>query len=292
MNMTAEPVAKVGDGNLPGTLYLVPTPIGNLGDITIRALEILGRVSRILAEDTRHTGILLRHHHIATPQLSLTEHNVSKRLAWILEELAAGRDLAVVSDAGMPLVCDPGLPVVREVAARGWPVIALPGPCAPVTALAASGFAGDAFVFEGFLPKKPGQRQTRLALLARESRTVIFFESPHRLQAVLEELVPLLEEQRQVVVARELTKLYENYHRGNARTLADHFRDHPPRGEIVVLLAGQTTPVTAEGAVAQLLDQWLPELGIAETVRRVARQTGLPRSQVYGLALNKQGKMP
>ncbi|NGZ26803.1 MAG: 16S rRNA (cytidine(1402)-2'-O)-methyltransferase [Magnetococcales bacterium] len=283
--MTARPATNGGDGKQPGILYLVPTPIGNLADITLRALEVLSKVSRVLAEDTRHTGHLLTHHKISTPLWSLTEHNVSKRLEQVMEELAAGRDLALVSDAGMPLVCDPGLPLVQEVIRRDWPLSVLPGACAPVTALAASGFAGDSFIFEGFLPKKSGQRVARLQKSMQENRTIVLFESPHRLLDLLKELTTLLPAGRQVVVAREMTKLYESYHRGDAATLLQHFQDEPPRGEIVVVIeGGEGIPASPE-EVDEQLRSLLPTLGTREAARQVALQCGLSRSQVYQRAL-------
>ena len=221
----------------PGKLYIVPTPIGNLKDITYRAVEVLRLVDRILAEDTRTTGTLLKHYQIDSALKSFHAFNEHQKLASIIEELNDGAQLALVSDAGTPGISDPGFLLVREVLKEGLAVEVLPGATAFVPALLKSGFPCDKFVFEGFLPHKKG-RQTRLKHLMDEDRTIIFYESPHRLVKLLEQLQEFFPA-REVSVSRELTKLHEETINGTASTLLDHFREKNPRGEIVVVLRGK-----------------------------------------------------
>ena len=218
-------------------LYLVPTPIGNLEDMTLRAIRILKEADLVLAEDTRTSGKLLRHFEIDTPMQSYHMHNEHKVLDRILKRLEQGERIAVISDAGTPGISDPGFLLTRACIKAGIDVECLPGPTAFVPALVNSGFPCDKFVFEGFLPPKKG-RQTRLELLSRETRTMIFYESPHKLIKTLGQFAAHFGENRMISVSRELTKLYEETLRGPVRTILEHFELHVPKGEIVVVVKG------------------------------------------------------
>lgn len=272
-----------------GRLYIVPTPIGNLDDMTFRAVRILKSVDRILAEDTRHTHILCVHYGIATPMTSFNDHNAAMRLPGLMLALGEGATMALVTDAGTPGISDPGLPLIRAVAKAEIPLEVLPGASAVVTALSGSGFPLDRFVFEGFLPRKGRLRAERLAEIAAEERTVILFESPVRLQATLMALQQTGSGERPAVVARELTKLFESWHRGSVSELAEWFQRHPPRGEIVLVLRGGE-PKTASMACSEaLLTQILTEgKGMRHTTQELAKKTGISRSLLYKMALAKK----
>ena len=218
-------------------LYLVPTPIGNLEDITLRALKILKSVDVILAEDTRTSGKLLKHYDIDTPMLSHHMHNEHKMVDRIVDRILAGENFALISDAGTPAISDPGFLLTRACIEKGVAVECLPGATAFVPAIVNSGFPNDKFIFEGFLPVKKG-RQTRLKMLAQETRTMIFYESPHKLIKTLQQFEEYFGENRQVSVSRELTKLYEETRRGSIKEVKDHYIEHPPKGEIVIVLKG------------------------------------------------------
>jgi len=219
-------------------LFLVPTPIGNLKDITLRAIDVLKEVDLILAEDTRTSGKLLKHYDIATPMQSHHMHNEHKIVNTIIEKLKSGLSIAVISDAGTPAISDPGFLLVRACVEAGIEIETLPGATAFVPALVNSGLPNDKFVFEGFLPVKKG-RQTRLNLLAEETRTMIFYESPHKLIKTLGHFCDYFGEDRQVSVSRELTKLYEETVRGTAKEVLEHYTNKPPKGEIVIIVAGK-----------------------------------------------------
>ena len=218
-------------------LWLVPTPIGNLGDITLRALEVLDAVDLILAEDTRTTAKLLKHYYIDTPMRSFHMHNEHKSVPRIVSELSSGGCIALVSDAGSPGVSDPGFLLVRACLAADIRVEALPGATALIPALTLSGLPCDRFVFEGFLPPKKG-RQKRLSALAEETRTLVLYESPHRILKTLGQLAELLGENRGATASRELTKKFEETVRGSLKTLIDHFTQNPPKGEFVIVVEG------------------------------------------------------
>lgn len=220
-----------------GKLYLVPTPIGNLKDITLRALEVLKAVDLILAEDTRTSGKLLKHFDIDTPMQSHHMHNEHKTVNSLVERMKGGTTLAMISDAGTPGISDPGFLLVRECVAHGIEVESLPGATAFVPALVNSGIPCDRFVFEGFMPVKKG-RQTRLELLAQESRTMVFYESPHKLLKTLENLKTYMGPDRAMSASRELTKLHEETVRGSVEQLIEHFTRHAPKGEFVLVVAG------------------------------------------------------
>lgn len=220
-----------------GKLYLVPTPIGNLEDITLRAIRILKEVDLILAEDTRTSGKLLQHFDIGTPMQSHHMHNEHKTVANIVNKLKQGASIALVSDAGTPAISDPGFLLTRACVEADVEVECLPGATAFVPALVNSGLPNDKFVFEGFLPVKKG-RQTRLKLLAEEPRTIIFYESPHKLVKTLTNFEEYFGADRPISVSRELTKLYEETIRGTVREVLKHYTEKPPKGEIVIVVGG------------------------------------------------------
>jgi 16S rRNA (cytidine1402-2'-O)-methyltransferase len=221
-----------------GTLFIVPTPIGNLADITLRALEVLKSADYILAEDTRTSGKLLSHYGITTPRRPYHMHNEHRALAGILKDLSEGSTIALISDAGTPGISDPGFLLARAGREAGIRVECLPGATALIPALVNSGFPSDRFVFEGFLPPKKG-RQTRLNLLKEETRTVIFYESPHKLIKSLEQFGEHFGTDRQISVSRELTKLFEETVQGTIEHVLQHFKQNPPKGEFVIVLKGK-----------------------------------------------------
>ena len=220
-----------------GLLYLVPTPVGNLEDITYRALRVLKEADLILAEDTRTTGILLKHFEIKNAMFSYHKFNEHQTVSNVVERLKAGETIAVVSDAGTPGISDPGFLVAREAVRAGIEVVCLPGATAFVPALVSSGLPCDRFCFEGFLPPKKG-RSTRLAALSIESRTMVFYESPHRLVKTLSQFAEVFGEERSVAVCREISKVHEECVRGTLAEVLAHFTEKEPRGEFVVILAG------------------------------------------------------
>ena len=219
-------------------LYLVPTPVGNLEDITMRALRVLREADLILAEDTRTSGLLLKHFDIHKPMLSYHKFNEHQTVARIVERLLAGETIAVVSDAGTPGISDPGFLVAREAIRAGVEVSCLPGATAFVPALVASGLPCDRFCFEGFLPQKKG-RQTRLQLLTDETRTMVFYESPHRIVKALQQFAEVFGQERPVTVCREISKVHEEVVRGSIAETLTHFQEHEPRGEFVIIVGGK-----------------------------------------------------
>src|SRR5439155_9820189 len=218
-------------------LYVIATPIGNLGDITLRALESLKSADVIAAEDTRHSGLMLRHFEIKKPLVSFHEHNEAMRTAQLIERVAAGENIALITDAGMPGLSDPGARLVRECIKRGLPFTIVPGPSSILTALVGSGFEMEKFCFRGFLPAKSGQRQRELRAAAEREETTIFFESPHRLTKTLAACIGVMPD-RQLCVARELTKKFEEFRRGTAGELLAHYQTHSPKGEIALVISG------------------------------------------------------
>ena len=219
-------------------LYLVATPIGNLGDITLRALETLRQVDVVASEDTRKTGLLLKHFEISKPQLSFHEHNEAKAGQKIMNLLQEGKSVAVVSDAGTPGISDPGYSVVQRAVAESLPVTIIPGPTALIMALVLSGLPAHAFTFRGFPPRKSGKRQRFLAVDVESPHTLIFYESPYRLKPFLEDALEVYGD-REAAVCNELTKLYESVHRGRLSELIAHFENEEPRGEYVVVIGGR-----------------------------------------------------
>ncbi len=222
-----------------GKLFVVPTPVGNLEDITLRAIKVLNESDLILAEDTRTTRVLLNHYDIHNQLLSHHKFNEHASVAAVVERLKGGQTIALVSDAGTPAISDPGFLLVREAVAAGEEVETLPGATAFVPALVSSGLPNDRFCFEGFLPQKKG-RQTRIEQIKDETRTMIFYESPHRLVKTLTQLAEALGEERKASVAREISKIHEEHVRGSLSELINHFTQTPPRGEIVIIVAGKT----------------------------------------------------
>ncbi len=218
-------------------IYLIPTPIGNLEDITLRAIRLLKKVDLILAEDTRVSLKLLKHFEIGTPLQSFHMHNEHKKVETVVEQLKNGKTVALISDAGTPGISDPGFLLVREALKEGVEVQCLPGPTALIPALVQSGIPCERFVFEGFLPPKKG-RQTRLEQMSLETRTQVFYESPHKLLKTLEQLVTFFGANRSIAVVREISKLYESTFRGSAQEGLDFFEVHPPKGEFVIVIEG------------------------------------------------------
>jgi 16S rRNA (cytidine1402-2'-O)-methyltransferase len=270
-----------------GTLYIVATPIGNREDITLRALRLLREVSLIAAEDTRHTGRLLTHYEIDTPLISYHEHNKLTRLDTVLRALETG-DVALVSDAGTPGLSDPGYKLVCAAIARNVPIVPVPGPSALTTALVVSGLPTDAFVYLGFLPRRSTRRRRLLAEWADERRTLVAFETPHRLADALDDISTVLGD-RQIVVARELTKLHEEIWRGPVSEARDHFAGET-RGEITLVIAGDSTPREwdeheVRDKVAHMMDEGLSH---RQAVKQVAEASGWSRRSVYQLTLNRK----
>ena len=236
-NQESDEVANSQFSTLNSQLYLVPTPVGNLEDITYRALRILKEVNLVLAEDTRTTGILFKHFDIRTPMASHHKFNEHKTIAQFANRILAGESIALVSDAGTPAISDPGFMLVRECIAKGIRVECLPGATAFVPALVDSGLPTDRFCFEGFLPQTKG-RQTKLQSLVSEDRTMIFYESPYRLVKTLQQFAEVFGLERQASVSREISKLFEDTQRGTLQQLIEHFTVTPPKGEIVIVVAG------------------------------------------------------
>jgi 16S rRNA (cytidine1402-2'-O)-methyltransferase len=274
----------------PGHLYVVATPIGNLGDLSPRALKILDGVDLIAAEDTRVTGALLAHFGVRNKMLSLHEHNEGEATAEVLGQLRKDRSIALVSDAGTPLVSDPGFSLVREARAFGFPVIAVPGPSAVIAALSVSGLPTDRFVFAGFLPVREEARRHRLHELAAETRSVILYESTHRIAETIQALAELLGE-RHVCVARELTKLFEETHTAAARELPEWLRadENRQRGEFVLVLEGADAAAAAPQEAERVLKVLLKELGASKAAKLAAELTGLPRKELYAIAVRLGG---
>jgi 16S rRNA (cytidine1402-2'-O)-methyltransferase len=271
-----------------GTLYIVGTPIGNLEDMTFRAVRILQTVDAIAAEDTRHTGKLLQHFQISTPQVSYHDHNRHSRLPELLERLRQGKAIALVTDAGMPGISDPGYELVKACAEEGITVVPIPGASAGVTALSVSGLATDRFIFEGFLPAKGQERRDRLEALQTEARTLILYESPHRLRQTLKDLADVLGGDRPIALARELTKLHEEVWRGSLEEAIAHYRDREPQGEFTLVIGGgeMEEPLLSESALRAELQHLLSEgLSRSQASRQLAQKTSLSRRQIYQLAL-------
>jgi len=271
-----------------GALYVVATPIGNLEDITARALRVLREVACIAAEDTRHTGQLLRHFGIDTPLLSLHEHNERARLDSIVARLRSGEAMALVSDAGTPLISDPGFPLVRELRRQGLKVVPVPGPSSVLAALAVAGLPTDRFVFEGFLPAKTTARRVRLQALAAEERTLVFFEASHRIADTLTDLAAVFGAERPAVVARELTKRFEEIHGAILGELTAWLAADPHRAKGEFVLVVQGAPVASAVDTPEnrrLLVALSAELPPSRAVAVAARLTGLRKKSLYDLAL-------
>jgi len=275
-----------------GTLYVVGTPIGNLEDISLRALRILREVDLIAAEDTRTTRKLLARYGIETPLTSYHEHNKLTKLDYLLETLRQ-KDVALVSEAGMPGLSDPGYELIRAAIERGIPVVPVPGPSALVTALVVSGLPTDSFVYLGFLPRRREERRRLLESVARERRTLVAFEAPHRLLATLADLKEVLGDRR-IAIARELTKVHEEVWRGTTDEALARFEEAPPRGEFTLVIEGAREARWDEERVRRALRRMLGEgVGTREAVKAVAELAGWPKREVYELALEEgEGDQP
>ncbi len=271
-----------------GTLYIVATPLGNLQDMSFRAVSILKDVDRIASEDTRHSLPLLRHFSIQKPLISLHEHNERTRATSLLEFLKNGESIALISDAGTPLISDPGAHLVQMVREAGIQVVPIPGPCAAIAALSASGLPTDRFVFEGFLPVKGKVRRDRLDALKNETRTIIFYEAPHRIADLLEDMETTFGKDRECVLARELTKIYETIHAAPLTELQKWIKEdrYRERGEIVLLVKG-ILEFSYENHVAneEILKILLDDLPLKQAVELTAKITGQKKNEVYGRAL-------
>lgn len=275
---------------MPGTLYVVATPLGNLGDLSLRAAELLRTVPVVAAEDTRHSQGLL-HHLGARPRLiSFHAHSPERRIETLLEILRHGEDVALVSDAGTPTVSDPGAELVAAARAAGLTVVPLPGPSAVSTALSAAGLPADRYIFLGFLPRKGPERKRLLAQAAASPWTVVCYEAPPRLVDLLDDLAEVAGADRQGVVARELTKIYEEFRSGTLAELARHYEAIPPRGELTVLLAGlgdaaPPAAVSAEAAAAVAVRLLAEGQTRKDTVRELVEQLGMPRNDAYRIVM-------
>jgi 16S rRNA (cytidine1402-2'-O)-methyltransferase len=274
-----------------GRLFVVATPIGNLGDFSARAQETLRACQWIAAEDTRHTGVLLKHFNIQTPQLSLHEHNEAARSIEIIARLRKGDSVALVSDAGTPAISDPGFALVRAAAAAGVEIVAIPGPCAAIAALSIGGLPTDRFCFEGFLPARGAARRQRLEALVNEPRTLVFYESPHRIVEVIEDCAEVFGDSREARVVREATKLHETTYRaplGEMESIAQGDADFA-RGEIVLLIAGAPAAEGAGEAHDEALDKTLKvllkQLPLKQAAELAAELTGARGNQAYKRAL-------
>ena len=279
---------------MPGILYLVPTPIGNLGDISARMADTLAEADFIAAEDTRVTLKLLNHLGLKKPMVSYYRHNTGESGAAVLSRLLAGENCALVTDAGTPAISDPGEDLVRQCAQADIPVVSIPGPCALITALAASGLPTGRFTFEGFLAMNNKNRRAHLEELKGETRTMLFYEAPHKLQATLADLLEAFGPDRRIALCRELTKLHEEIRRTTLGEAAAWYEANPPKGEFVLVVEGaqpaEAESVSPEDGLA-LVERYRAEgLSLRDAARRAAEETGLPRKELYDRALGKNGK--
>jgi 16S rRNA (cytidine1402-2'-O)-methyltransferase len=271
-----------------GTLYVVGTPIGNLEDMTFRAISVLQNVDLIAAEDTRHTGKLLHHFQIKTPQISHHEHNRVTRIPELIDKLQQGKAIALVTDAGMPCVSDPGYELVKACAEANLPVVPIPGVTAVVTALAASGLPSDRFTFEGFLPAKEKDRRNALMQLQTETRTMIFYESPHRLRESLATILEIFGENREMTIARELTKMHEEFWRGTVGNAVADYQTREPKGEYTIVIAGaipivaSTSPEMIRAALKDLLTQGISP---SQASKQLAQELGIAKRDIYQISL-------
>ncbi|MTI99986.1 MAG: 16S rRNA (cytidine(1402)-2'-O)-methyltransferase [Marinobacter adhaerens] len=282
-------------GELQGTLYVVATPIGNLDDLSPRATRTLASVDVVAAEDTRHSGRLLSHLGIQKRMVALHDHNEKDRAAGILTELQAGRDVALISDAGTPLISDPGYVLVREARAAGHRVSPIPGPCALVAALSVAGLPTDRFLYVGFLPAKRSGRRASLDLLSSEVATLVFYESPHRILESVRDIAEVLGPDREMVLGREITKTFETFYSGSvANVLAELERDpHGNRGEFVVMVRGAAAQAGSGEAATMDVDRvlrvLLAELPVKKVAKMASELTGLSKNDLYQRALALKG---
>jgi len=268
-----------------GILYLVATPIGNLEDMSPRAVRILREASLIAAEDTRHTGVLLKHFEIKSPSTSYFEHNKINKLDRILEALVDG-DVALVSDAGTPAINDPGYELVQAALASGFDVRPVPGPSAPISALTVSGLPTDSFLYLGYLPHKSSERRSRLTEISQQSFTLVFLESPHRIVDSLEDILSVLGDRR-ICVAREMTKMYEEFWRGSVSGAIEYFKSKEPRGEFTLVIGGNKTEDRGRWTEEELLKAIKKELKAGKSAKEIsaelAEQSAWNKKEVYSL---------
>ncbi|WP_122602612.1 16S rRNA (cytidine(1402)-2'-O)-methyltransferase [Pseudomonas viridiflava] len=283
----------VASNSTPGSLYVVATPIGNLDDMSVRALKVLREVTLIAAEDTRHSSRLMQHFGISTPLAACHEHNERDEGSRFIARLLAGDDVALISDAGTPLISDPGYHLVRQARAAGIPVVPVPGACALIAALSAAGLPSDRFIFEGFLPAKAVGRKARLEQVKEEPRTLIFYEAPHRILECLQDMEQVFGADRPALLAREITKTFETLKGlplGELRAFVEA-DSNQQRGECVVLVAGWTPPEDEDviGAEARrILDLLLEEMPLKRAAALAAEITGVRKNLLYQVALDKQ----
>ncbi|WP_024657830.1 16S rRNA (cytidine(1402)-2'-O)-methyltransferase [Pseudomonas syringae USA007] len=283
----------VVSNSTPGSLYVVATPIGNLDDMSVRALKVLREVSLIAAEDTRHSARLMQHFGISTPLAACHEHNERDEGSRFITRLLAGDDIALISDAGTPLISDPGYHLVRQARAAGVPVVPVPGACALIAALSAAGLPSDRFIFEGFLPAKAVGRRAKLELVKEEPRTLIYYEAPHRILECLQDMELVFGADRHALLAREITKTFETLKGlplGELRAFVEA-DSNQQRGECVVLVAGWTQPEDEDviGAEARrILDLLLEEMPLKRAAALAAEITGVRKNLLYQVALEKQ----
>lgn len=288
MAASREVTRQLGGALAPG-LYLVSTPIGNLGDITLRALAVLARADVIYCEDTRHSRTLVQHYGIRVPLKSYHDHNAAAQRPQIMDELASGARVALISDAGTPLVSDPGYKLVREALDRGHAVVSLPGASAVLCALAGAGLPTDVFLFAGFLPPKSAARQARLVQLKRIDATLVFYEAPSRVAETLADLESVMGA-RPAAVARELTKLHEEFDRGSLAELADRFSRQSARGEFVILVGQPEQPEPSDAAIEAALANALQDMRLKDAAKAVADALGVARNRAYDLGLKLKGE--
>ena len=274
-------------------LYIVPTPIGNLGDMSPRAIDVLSQVALIACEDTRHSGKLLSHFGISTKTIALHDHNERARAQWIVDQLAAGQSIALISDAGTPLISDPGYHLVRQARAAGVAVVPVPGACALIAALSAAGLPSDRFIFEGFLPAKTAGRRARLEQVKEEPRTLIFYEAPHRILECLQDMQAVFGDERPALLAREITKTFETLKGLPLAELAAWVAadSNQQRGECVVLVAGWQAPEGEEAVSSEalrVLDLLLEEVPLKRAAALAAEITGVRKNLLYQAALERQ----
>lgn len=278
---------------MAGTLYIVATPIGNLEDLTFRAKRVLEQSDIIACEDTRHARVLLAHYGITTPVLSYHEHNERERATELVRRLISGEDVALISDAGTPALSDPGFPLIREALLAGLSVVAVPGPSAALAALAVAGLPTDRFVFLAFLPRRSGERVRALEAVRMLPWTLVIYEAPHRIAAVLQDLRAVLGDRR-VAIARELTKRFEEVFRGTLSEALAHLAAHPPRGEFTLVVEGAAGALPAvpnsEAARSRMRELLRSGRSPKDAVAEVVRTSGLARREAYRLLLEVQGK--
>lgn len=273
-------------------LYVVATPIGNLGDMVPRAVEVLQKVDVIAAEDTRHSARLMAHFSIDTPLVAYHDHTDERQVSQLLERLSSGQSVGLISDAGTPLVSDPGYRLVRAAREAGIRVVPVPGACAMVAALSASGLPSDRFSFEGFLPAKSGQRINRLQLLVTDERTLIFYEAPHRIEACLRDMAEVFGEDREAVIAREITKTFETIKGGSLADLSDFVRSDPNqrKGEIVLMVRGKPriSEQSMDAEAQRVMSILLKDLSVKQASQLGAEITGLKKKALYQWALEQK----